>query len=42
MSTSSNENFFSHKKNVESEVMDSRLWWFFMKENAVSVYTKAK
>ena len=42
MSTSSNENFFSHKKRVESEVMDSRLGWLFMKENAVSVYTKAK
>ena len=28
MSTSSNENFFSHKKRVESEVMDSRLGWF--------------
>ena len=28
MSTGSNENFFSHKKRVESEVMDSRLGWF--------------
>ena len=40
MSTSSNENLFSHKERVEIEVMDSRLEWMFMKEYTVSVYIK--
>ena len=40
MSTSSNENLFSHKERVEIEVMDSRLGWMFMKEYTVSVYIK--
>ena len=42
MSTSSNENLFSHKERVEIEVMDSRLEWMFMKEYTVSVYIKKK
>ena len=40
MSTTSNENLFSHKERVEIEVMDSRLGWMFMKEYTVSVYIK--
>ena len=43
MSTSSNENLFSHKERVEIEVMDSRLGWMFMKEYTVfSLYQKKK
>ena len=42
MSTSSNENLFSHKERVEIEVTDSRHGWMFMKEYTVSVYIKKK
>ena len=42
MSSSSNENLFSHKERVEIEVISSRLGWMFMKEYTVSVYIQKK